>query len=185
MIICRNIPIDLRDVPKALYFLFNQPRVKETIKKIIGTANLIFAAWVIYDWVIKNRPPCSQQKTFLTRLIVLAAIMSIIGLALSTAPGSQIVGTITSSLFKEKRIVQWFGPHLNFATTPFHPRHIVSIVSVMLGIPALVHLIYTTIRPENDAARGKDRWIYLINAFNIITSRVALHAGNAFVRRNF
>ncbi|MGA8164566.1 MAG: hypothetical protein WB791_06015 [Waddliaceae bacterium] len=170
---------------KDLYFILNRPPIKESIKKTIGIVNLIFFAWETYDLIsrLKEGTLWSEKNTYPMRLIVLAARISIIGIGLSTTPGYQLVGFAASCLLGEERILQWFGPHYNFEMTPFHLRHIVSIASFILGIPALLHFLYTTIRCKNHQIRQEDRRVYLMNAFTIAASRVTLHVGNAIAKR--
>jgi len=136
------------DKARSLVFFLNQPPVKKAVKKTVGAAHLVFAAWEVYESVKKYRKEeilLSHKECFSTRLTVLTAKISMIGFALSTAPGYQIAGSVASFFFSEETLSRWVGPHLNFATTPYHPRHVVSVASFALGIPAFIHFVYMTL----------------------------------------
>ncbi len=184
-----TVNIRITSVLKEVQKFLNNPVVKPTIKKIIGIANVIFGIWAVYDLIDSARRGTlwSNKKETLINVIEISARVSVIGLALSTWPGSVLVGRVATAIFGDKLLLSWFGPNLNFATTPWHPRHVVSIVSVAMGVPALVYEVYLGVKSFfSDSKTGstlKERVLYVINTFNVLTSRAALHCGNALMRR--
>lgn len=196
----------LRSIFNAPVRFLNQPLVKESVKNIAGTATFVFGLMEIHDVyeilcgreiVSESYPEQPKWVQASYKVIVICAKISLILSAGVSRPGMFIISSLMGCAFSTSQLDQTFGPNTVFSVNPWHPRHVISIVAVILALPALAHSIYNGI---NWACRkiqqlhvahiqGQDIQVWLtdskirlMNVFNTITSRPALHLGNQLSR---
>jgi hypothetical protein len=156
--------------------LLNQPMIKEGVKNVAGSVTFAFGLVEIYD-IYKMARGCEMETVTSTSKWVQAAnkvvnFFAKISLILSAGvsrPGVFIISSLVGCVFSTSQLNQMFGPNTIFAINPRHPRHILSIAAVILGLPSLL--------------LTSDHEIRLKTLFNTITSRPLLHIGNQLMTR--
>lgn len=184
----------------------NQPLVKEGIKNVASTATFAFGVLEIYDLcqIMRGRVVSSDRYPNYPKWVQVAdkvvVVCAKISLVLSTGvsrPGVYIISTLVGRVASTAQLERVFGPSTIFAVNPWHPRHIFSIVAVLLALPAIaqsackgVNWAYHKVRyhaePGQNRASGigiSDTKIRFMNLFNTLTSRPVLHIGNQLGRR--
>jgi len=58
-------------------------------------------------------------------------------------------------LFSTSQVTRVFGPYTTFAVNPWHPRHIISIVSFALALPSVAVVAVTVYRGMSWAVESK------------------------------
>ncbi len=186
--------------------LLNQPIVKEGVKNVAGSVTFVFGLIEIYDLyqiaqgraisaeVYSNFPKWIQIAN---KVVIVCAKISLILSAGVSRPGVFIISSIVGSIFSTAQLERVFGPNTIFAVNPWHPRHIISIVAVILALPVIVQstfkgmswvyrkICHHEIMPME--RRSTNNWltdskIRLMAAFNTMTSRPILHIGNQLGR---
>lgn len=133
--------------PKFVFSFFNKPAVKESTKNVLGALTFIFGVIEVCDESIdfyrslRNRMHHPHQKGerwcyVAFKVISIATKISLLGSAIISRPGLNISRRLVECVFTEDQLLRFFGPNRNFAETPYHPRHVTSIISFLLGIPA-------------------------------------------------
>ena len=148
----------------------NQPIIKEGIKTIAGSVTFAFGLDEIYDiyqmtqsHAIEMKPNNSPKWIQVAhKIIVICAKISFILSAGVSRPGIFIISSLFGCVFSTEQLNQVFGPNTTFAINPWHPRHVLSLVAGILGLPSLLLL-------DKEAKKM---------LFNTITSRPILHLGN-------
>jgi hypothetical protein len=167
----------------SFHHWINVAGVKELVKKVIGVAAGVFGVLETYNlfcsW--RNGTLWSSRQTTIENLVGLSARVAIIAAACTIPPLSSAVGAVSTAIFGSSRLVRWFGPNVNFVTNPWHPRHVVSIASWALALPALVHAVYSRMQTQKRPSENTPSRIRL--AFHLVTHRVTLHGVNALLRR--
>lgn len=183
----------------------NQPVVKEGIKNIAGAVTFAFGIIEIYDicQIARGRKISTEAsaqsprwKQIATKVTIVCAKVSLILSAGTSRPGIFIISTIMGKLFTTAQLERAFGPNARFAVNPWHPRHVVSIVAVILALPSVAQSAFKgaswackKIRQCQEGTKRKqsEQWltdskIRLMALFNTITSRPVLHLGNRLCR---
>ncbi len=168
---------------QAFHSTTNNPVVKEGFKKSVGTVSLALAIWDLIDigCTISDHK-FSLLKCSCRELAILAGRVAVIGIALTSYPGSWLAGSVLTSMFGAPRLISWFGQNLTFSATPWHPRHVISIASAILSLPSLFYLFSASKEEERPLSDYEVKWISL---FNAMTSRANLHLVNQLVRKMF
>lgn len=196
----------VKEVGKASIRLLNQPIVKESVKNIAGTVTFVFGLVEIYDLcqIIQGRKISTERYLDYPKWVqvahkvtIICAKLSIVLSAAVSRPGVFIISSSIGCFFTTPQLNQVFGPNTTFAVNPWHPRHVISIVAMVLAMPSFaqstykgINWVYKKIRCYHTrAANGKssitcltDTKIRLMALFNTITSRPTLHVGNQFGR---
>jgi hypothetical protein len=201
----------------SIHFL-NQPVVKESVKNIFGTITFAIGIVQSYDLyqiykgdVILNRVNENQSRWVKTahKVVMICAKLSLILSACVSRPGAYIISSLSGCFFTTAQLNRAFGPNTIFAINPKHPRHIASIVAVILSLPTVIqltfrgmHCVYKKIRPSDEQTNPllnrsylqfnhsersnillSDSKIQQMAIFNTITSRPVLHIGNLILHR--
>lgn len=195
----------------AFVHYFNTPIVKETTKKFFGGITLAFGIIELYDDIkecymhlrsrITHKGPIYAWQCTAYKTLLLISKISLYTSALSTKPAALACSWVASRLFSSEQLSRYFGPNLNFASNPYHPRHVISILSFLLGIPAMLKTFYDlavwiktkiccsknspTPQPNEEAdERRLMTSTKVIRAawLNTLISRPMVHGANAFFR---
>lgn len=197
---------EAKDLCIASVHLLNQPVIKEGIKNLAGTVTFVLGLVEIYNIYQITRgqkisaDPFSNSSKWMrvaNKLIIVCAKISLILSAGVSRPGVYIISSLIESVFSTSQLEYVFGPNTLFALNPWHPRHIVSILAVILSLPTLaqstyesINWTYKKIRHYRKASTNRleiqtgptDSKIKLTTLFNTITSRPTLHIGNQLGR---
>jgi hypothetical protein len=183
---------------QSFHHYVNVPYIKDTVKDAVSAVTFVFGIWEIsnecYDCyhslrnrakVIKDSTLVSDYKT--AKIFITVTKVSIILSAMSSRQGQTIGKWTAERIFTQDQLLRYFGPNLNFETTPTHPRHLLSFAAFILGLPATIKVIgevITRSKPsEGESLRSRTlKWMAV---WNTVTSRPALHLGNALVRKLF
>ncbi len=173
--------------------------IKESIKRITGlfyfTVGVVTLASDVYGFYArynqKDSEPISQAPSALDRRITQAAKISIYLCALTSPIGANLCGRAIQTIINPAQLEAWFGPNVNFAANPTHPRHVFSIMGTVLGIPAIIKetarwilwLKDRTSAPATTDGFLTNHRIQRMAAVVTTISRPALHIGNAISRR--
>lgn len=188
---------------------FNTPIVKETVKNSFGYITFTLGAIELYNdskdcyiylrGRIRNEIPSRPWQCTASKILFLVAKVSIYTSALTTKPAVLAIGWMANRIFTAEQLSRYFGANLNFATNPYHPRHVVSIVSFILGIPATLKSTYDlavwlrkkiscSSKPEDTAnvptnpESPQEARVYKFVWWNTMTSRPMVHWTNALCR---
>lgn len=186
--------------------LLNQPIVKEGVKNIAGTVTFVFGLVEIYDiyQIARGREitteACSDYPKWIqvaNKVVIVCAKISLILSAGVSRPGVFIISSLIGCIFSTSQLDKVFGPNTIFAVNPWHPRHVVSIVAVVLALPSLAQSAYKGINwtykkiqeYQNTSSNRTDvnTWltdtkVRIMTLFNTATSRPVLHLGNQLGR---
>lgn len=186
--------------------LLNQPIVKEGVKNIAGTVTCVFGLVEIYDiyQIARGREittePCSDFPKWIqvaNKVVIVCAKISLILSAGVSRPGVFIISSLIGCIFSTSQLDKVFGPNTIFAVNPWHPRHVVSIVAVVLALPSLaqsaykgINWTYKKIREYQNTSSDRtdvNTWltntkVRIMTLFNTATSRPVLHLGNQLGR---
>ncbi len=186
--------------------LLNQPIVKEGVKNIAGTVTFAFGLVEISDiyQIARGRKitteACSDYPKWVQvahKVIIVCAKISLILSAGVSRPGVFIISSLIGCIFSTSQLDRVFGPNTIFAVNPWHPRHVVSIVAVVLALPSLaqsaykgINWAYKKIREYQGTSSNRsdvntwltDTKVRIMTLFNTATSRPVLHLGNQLGR---
>lgn len=201
-----SISSEIKNVLNASVRVLNQPVVKEGIKYFAGTVTFVFGLVELYDiyQIAQGREITTENYSeypkwvqVMNKVIIVCAKISLILSAGVSRPGVFIISTLIGCIFSTPQLERVFVPNTIFAVNPWHPRHVVSIVAVLLALPSLAqstykgfNWAYRKIRQhQSTSPNGLDIKIWLTDAvvrlevfFNFATSRPLLHLGNQFSR---
>lgn len=191
-----------RNLFNASVKLLNQPIVKEGVKNIAGTVTCVFGLVELFDiyQIARGREitteACSDYPQWMqvaNKLMIVCSKISLILSAGVSRPGVFILSTLIGSVFSTSQLDRVFGPNTIFTVNPWHPRHVVSIAAVILGLPSLTQSVYQGIswaykkirHYQDTPTKGSDVKVWLTETkvkmmilFNTVTSRPTLHLGN-------
>jgi hypothetical protein len=157
----------VRNGARATACFLNQPVVKEGVKNVAGSLTLAFGLVEIYD-LYRDRNTLAKDLT-VEKVIRVSARVSLILSAGVSRPGVYLISSLVGCVFSTEQLTRVFGPNTIFAINPWHPRHVVSIVAVILALPAVVQMV----------TKGfSGMKLQLMTGFNTMTSRPVLHIGN-------
>lgn len=186
--------------------LLNQPIVKESVKNVVGSVTFAFGLIEIYDiyQIARGRQITTETYSnypkwiqIANKVVIVCAKISLILSAGVSRPGVFIISSLLGLVFSTPQLERVFGPNTLFSINPWHPRHIVSIVAVILALPSMIQSVckgcnwaYKKIRQYNDMPADSlkvkiwltDTKIRLMTLFNTATSRPILHMGNQLGR---
>jgi hypothetical protein len=186
--------------------LLNHPITKEGIKNIAGTVTCAFGIMEIYNIYQISQGRAISKETYseyprwvqvIHKIIIVCAKISLILSAGVSRPAVFLISLLTGCIFSTDQLDRVFGPNTIFAVNPWHPRHLVSILAILLALPSLAQSTYkgavwtcTKIRQYSNEIIYKqetkdwltDSKIRLMTLFNTITSRPTLHIGNQLGR---
>jgi hypothetical protein len=179
--------------------LLNQPIVKEGVKNIAGAATFVFGLMEIYDvyQILRGReivcescPGHHKWVEVANKVIIVCAKISLILSAGVSRPGIFIISALVGRIFSTTQLNRVFGPNAIFAVNAWHPRHVVSLVAVVLALASIAQSTYTRIHwtfkkvQQYQVVRIglTDTKIRLTTIFNTMTSRPVLHLGNQWGR---
>ena len=198
--------------PRIVFSFFNQPGIKESTKNVLGAITFIFGVIEVCDEIVDcyrslaNRTHHPHQKGerwcyAALKVINIAAKISLLGSAITSRPGLNLTSRMVKCIFNDDQLLRYFGPNRCFAETPYHPRHVASIISFLLGIPATLQTFFEAgewlknlitrrqqlnrkqeIQPRNIRRWLTDQNIRWMTAWNTLTSRPALHLTNRLFR---
>lgn len=201
-----------RALKSTVHFL-NQPPVKEGIKKIAGCVTFSFGLVEMYDLcqILRGRrlsiePISASSKWMLAanKTILLAAKLSLILSAGVSKPGVYLISTVVGKIYSQEALDRVFGPNTIFQVNPWHPRHVVSIVAVILALPANIQAVGQGLQwvsrkigcmareyPQKGETPAELSTSYCLSnikvqamaCFNTLTARPTLHVGNQLARR--
>lgn len=125
-----------------------------------------------------------------SKVILVMAKISIVLNAMTSRPGQFLIGWVATKCIGEEQLLRLFGPNLNFATTPYHPRHVVSIAAFILGLPATLKSVYDATQwvsrkicqYQAEERSWTDMKIELINFFETLSHRTFIHGANYALR---
>lgn len=179
----------------------NQEGIKEPLKIVFGSMTFIFGVLEIYHEanecyrsltgkvkVMPLKEPSTWTDTAL-KVTFLFARIAIVTSTFTSPPGLSIISVVAKKCFTANQLIRFFGPNLNFVSTPYHPRHIVSITACLLGIPETIKMLWNLSlnKPEKEKEHPdtllSEREIQVINTWNTVTSRPSLHFFNYLFRQ--
>lgn len=155
-----------------IYLLLNHPPVKEAIKEIFG--------WTTFLFGVREMLLLSQHGFKSTSTLILISKFSLILSASVTRPGIFVVSHFTYLFVETDQIEAFFGPYTIFMLNPWHPRHIISFIALLLALPLTLQTICDILKTSNQEIESK-RWnksLRIMTLFNTIASRPILHIGN-------
>lgn len=185
--------------------LLNMQGVKEGVKLVGGVASFSFGVIEAFDllqialghrrWFTDVAPGASNIE----KMSMVAAKISLLLSASTSVPGLFLISKGVGVFFTKGQIEGVFGVYTTFAVNPRHPRHIVSIVAVILSMPATIYATYRgfswvyrkvfPMAPGAGAAHHAvsswtltDAKVRLFCVFNTVFSRPTLHLGNQLAR---
>ncbi len=188
--------------------LLNQSIVKENIKNIAGTFTFVFGLVEIYDVYRIFRGHEISTEAYLdypkwvqvaNKVVIVCAKISLILSAGVSRPGVFMISLLIEYVFSTSQLNRVFGPNAVFVVNPWHPRHLISIVAVILALPSVVQSVckslnwtYKKIRQYPDMPTDRqgvrtwltDNKIRFMTLFNTVTSRPILHIRNQLVLRH-
>jgi hypothetical protein len=183
---------NLFDVPKCAF------GVLQIIHFPISTYEQIGTTYSSIKQKIQNPNSEIKWKEIAADVAIIFGRFSIILNAALSRPGvwaiSQLVGRVTSPA----QLNRLFGPNTIFAHNPYHPRHVLSFVAVVLATPALAQASYTGLRKvyakckkQNtrintqtaQSARLSCSYTQFMCLYNTITARPVLHICNELVSK--
>lgn len=198
------MPATITSAVSYTVHLLNKPLIKEGIKKGASCVTLAFGLVEIYDiyQILQGREITAESYAgypkwiqVANKVVIISAKVSLILSAGTSRPGVFIISSLVGTVFSSQRLERVFGPNTTFSINPWHPRHIVSIVAVLLALPSIAQSIHKAICWTFNAAQKysssdnqvttvwlTDTKIRLMNLFNTITSRPVLHLGNQLGR---
>ncbi len=144
-------------------------------------------------------PNAPKWMQIANKVIIVCAKISLILSAATSPPGVFIISTLVGCVFSTVQLERVFGPNTIFAINPWHPRHVVSIASVILAMPIIIQSVckgvawaYKKISQYHEKSSNEPSRMWLTDAklrlmvfFNTITSRPVLHTGNQLSRYVF
>lgn len=183
---------------------FNTPIVKETVKNSfgfitfsLGLVELYHDSKECYTYMrgrVKNEIPSQPWQCTASKVLLLISKISIYTSAMTTKPAVFAIGWVANRIFTSEQLSRFFGPNLNFVTNPYHPRHVLSIVSFLLGLPATLKGTYDLAiwlrkkiccsqSPEpSQPMTPQETRVYRFVWWNTMTSRPMVHWANALCR---
>lgn len=195
-----SISAEVKRLLNASVYWLNQPIVKQSVKNIAGSVTFVFGVVEIYDvyQILRGREVstdrCAKSTKWIqvaNKTMIVCAKASLILSAGVSAPGVFIISSAIGQIFSVTALEKVFGPNTIFVINPWHPRHVVSIVAVLLALPSAIQSTYKGINwtykkishyqiipKQNNSHWLTDFKIRLIALFNTITSRPTLHIGN-------
>lgn len=110
-------------------------------------------------------------------------------------PGTRIISSLVGRFSSPARMNDLFGPNTIFAENPRHPRHVMSLLAVLLSLPAFYQFGMRSYRrfvpgkrevkplnePEKRAAMADDYFRKCL-LLTLLISRPAFHWGNRIAR---
>ncbi len=191
----------IKDVMQIGIHFLNQPLIKDWVKNVAGSMTCVFAFIEFYTicQIIKGReisitlnPHAPKWMQTLYKTMIISAKISLILSAIVSRPGTFVISTLIHSIFSTAQLETIFGPNTIFDINPWHPRHIISLVSLVLAFPVLAQSFFQGIRwgykktrhylnqrtiqlPQPNRIYTK---VKLIALFNTLTGRPVLHVGN-------
>jgi len=185
---------------KTSVALLNTPTIKEGVKNVLGSVTFAFGLLEMYDLyqILQGRsistethssPPTLWETA--NKVVILSAKISLILSAGVSRPGVFLISSLVGTIFSTTQLARVFGPNTIFAVNPWHPRHVVSIVAVILALPSNVQAVYKCAQWAFKSSSAVDKraksWltdtkVRMMTLWNTITSRPALHVGNSLSR---
>ncbi|MBS0620263.1 MAG: hypothetical protein JSS61_02250 [Verrucomicrobia bacterium] len=154
---------------QAIVRFLNQPMVKEGIKNVAGTITCAFGILEVYDiyQILRGNSSCTEASGWVKTALICAKL----SLILSAATARPCVLIFSAVL----------GSSGIFAENPWHPRHVFSIVAVILALPAIA--VRSSTQKRNEPGPWlTDAKVRMMAGFNLVTSRPVLHLGNQLCR---
>lgn len=172
----------------------NQPGIKEAVKNGVGVISFLGAITEVYAlcgrgtaFSFDDTSACQRWQLVSSRGAQYCASLSILLSAAVSRPGCLAIGYLLSSLPVLRSVDKIFGPNVNFAVNPWHPRHVASFAALILALPALFETLRAVAAPCSDRKIEFTNWCLLsrkrfFTLFNTCTSRPALHVINQLFR---
>lgn len=182
----------------------NNPNVKGELKNVFNVGILICGTVVIVSELkkrinklvkkilhITKNPSVSnseRQKLSCKKIVVLVSKIAIVGTFCSTKQAHWVIGKIATGILSPQAWEAIVGPNINFEGNRLHPRHVVSITSFVLGVPAIVYSIWLMCNKDRELDKGreggwiKNRTVIYLTAIATLLSRTFQHVANAFAR---
>ncbi len=160
---------------------FNDPLVKERVKNTVGSVTFLFGVVTLYEMSqgLKKHQfvtLSSNDHEWQQLIHIIAVACDKVSLLLSAGtsrPGVFIVSKLINNLFSITQLERVWGPNTTFDVNPWHPRHVLSIVSVALATSSV-----------GLSALSSGKLLDMQNLFfNILTSRFTLHIGNSILQQ--
>lgn len=164
----------------------NTPVVKEGIKNVAGSLTCAFGLYEAYDLyqisqgrpIADADPDVPQWCQAANKVAILSGKISLVLSAGVSRPGVYIISTLVGTLFTTAQLERVFGPNTIFAINPSHPRHVVSIIAVVLALPAVVQLLYKGYLFATNELHSNPEASSGMALYNTIFSRPLLHILN-------
>ena len=155
-----------------IYLLLNQPPIKQAIKEIFG--------WVTFLFGVRELLFLIQHGFKNTSTLVLISKFSLILSASVTRPGVFIISHFTYLFIETEQIETFFGPYTIFMYNPWHPRHIISFIALLLALPLAAQTVYVLLKTNSREVEnvGWNKSLRIMTLFNTFASRPILHIGN-------
>lgn len=155
-----------------IYWIINQPEIKESIKEIFG--------WITFLFGVREMLLFTQKGFKKEPLLVLISKFSLILSASVTRPGVFVISQLAYLFFDKNDIEALFGPYTIFVMNPWHPRHIVSFIALLLALPLAMQTICDVLKANNQEVESENwnKSLRLMTLFNTFASRPILHIGN-------
>ncbi|MCI0381512.1 MAG: hypothetical protein L0207_00445 [Chlamydiae bacterium] len=163
----------------SIFNVLNQPDVKEKIKNFVSIPTAVFGLFALSDFLCED---VNKTKTS-----IFSARISLILSAAVSRPGVWAISKFVGYFFTKEQLERAFGPNTIFEINPRHPRHLFSIIAVILALPILFESCFPKPR-KIEVKNGDEPWLTesslrWIAFFNTITSRPVLHIGNQLFAR--
>ena len=181
----------------SLHYL-NEPTVKSSIKYAIGLPTFTFGVLEILDATtmylvprlgheprkVRDLQPSTWRDTT-NKVINVLSRVSLVTSTMTTPQGLKICGWAANKIFTPEQLIRYFGPNLNFETTPWHPRHVLSLISFAIGVPGTVGALcnkFVWFKPSRTLRWVTDNGAARYVTWNTLTSRPAQHGLNYLFR---
>ena len=199
-----SFSLPIRSLIHSSKQFLTQPLIKESVKNVASYAPLIFGLIEIYDLFRKPTNVMPRRSVVRRSGILKSAKTSILLTAASSLPIQYVVNFFANKLFSERQLNRFFGPNASFAVNPWHPRHVVSLVTIAFAMPGLILSLVKTLKvaarkmglmkakPNKyididppyyswmDKATHRKNRSYVL-WFNTLTSHPILHLANQFI----
>ena len=150
----------------VIAILITRPAVKESIKNVAGVASAIFGAIALWDLyqVAQGKRDISDERSTQSphwmqkghKFAMLSLKLSLVLYGLVSRPVLLAASKAAHLIATDGRLISLFGANTFLDANPWHPKHVVSIVAAICGVPATIQTVYRTIDWVNCKIRGID-----------------------------
>ena len=187
----------LKNICRTPVQILNQPAVKNGVKQGVGVCTFAFGIFELYDIArVGMRRRINEVTTIegydgtvwrlsairtswkMDDYVALSGRFSRLFSAVVSPSGVYLITKGVHCVFNTAQLERVFGRNTIFAINPRHPRHIVSIVAVILALPPIAQSVYYCFAERRVRQTPTERLQTAMLFFNTLTSRPVLHLAN-------